>query len=59
MNDRFFDFIYKAEQRELEDKLRQRELLRRNYPTSGSEYPSHGKGLKRIWLALVSMLGRE
>lgn len=59
MNDRFFYFIYKAEQRELEDKLRQKELLRRNYPAGGAKYPSHRRGLKRIWLALVSLLGRE
>ncbi len=59
MNDRLFDFIYKAEQRELEDKLCQKELLRRNYPVDKPEYSSLREGFKRIWLVLVSMLGRE
>ncbi len=59
MNDRFFDVIYKTKQRELEYKLRQKELLRRNYQARGTEYPSRRKGLKPICLALVSMLARE
>ncbi len=59
MNDRFFDLLYKAEQREIAEKLHQRQLLRDYIPVRENEYRTLRQIFMRIWQALVSLLGTK
>lgn len=59
MNDIIFDLLYKAEQREIVAKVRQKEMLNRNLSVAESEYPSSRRGIRRVWQMLISRSGRE
>lgn len=59
MNDRIFDLLYKLEQREIEEKSRQKELLNRNMPTSKPESQSIKQWIQRIWQRLFSTIARD
>ena len=59
MNDRYFDFLYKIEQQEIETKLRQKELLNRKSTVMESDHSPFKDGLRRIWQRITSMTERE
>lgn len=59
MNDRIFDLLYKLEQREIVERVRQQELLNRNMPVREPISRLIWKGILRIWQRVLSKLVKE